>query len=193
MVEYLVKQGERPCEPRSPSSRSPPGRRRCRPPPRRARTPRHPAHPFRTRRTRVPGRTSSRRRTSSRSRRRCSTPGPRSLGQGRPTLIAIRGGKQYTQGVSSLIAGGVLTALLAIALGPARGYAQGAPGPIPADPNLKVAFIGDSGNGSGFRRVLQLIKAEGAHMVLHQGDFDYADNARRFFATIDIILGDDFA
>src|SRR5437667_8494334 len=123
---------------------------------------------------------------------RCSTPGPRSLGQGRPTLITIRGGKQYTQGVSSLIAGGGLTALLAIALGPARGYAQGAPGPIPADPNLKVAFIGDSGNGSDFRRVLQLIKAEGAHMVLHQGDFDYADNARRFFATIDSILGDDF-
>ena len=107
-------------------------------------------------------------------------------------MITIRGGKQYTQGVSSLIAGGVLTALLAIALGPARGYAQGAPGPIPADPNLKVAFIGDSGNGSDFRRVLQLIKAEGAHMVLHQGDFDYADNARRFFATIDSILGDDF-
>ncbi len=107
-------------------------------------------------------------------------------------MITIRGGKQYPQGVSSLIAGGVLTALLAIALGPARGYAQGAPGPIPADPNLKVAFIGDSGNGSDFRRVLQLIKAEGAHMVLHQGDFDYADNARGFFATIDSILGDDF-
>src|SRR3989442_795272 len=117
MVEYLVKQGERPCEPRSPSSQPPPGRR-CRPP---------------------------------------SAPSTNSSPPGASVPDA-----------------------------------QDAPGPIPADPNLKVAFIGDSGNGSDFRRVLQLIKAEGAHMVLHQGDFDYADNARRFFATIDSILGDDF-
>ena len=107
-------------------------------------------------------------------------------------MITIRGGERYTHRVSSLIAGGVLTVLLAIALEPARGYAQGAPGPISADPNLKVAFIGDSGNGADFRRVLGLIKSEGAHMVLHQGDFDYANNARRFFATIDNILGRDF-
>ena len=74
-------------------------------------------------------------------------------------MITIRGGERYTHRVSSLIAGGVLTVLLAIALEPARGYAQGAPGPISADPNLKVAFIGDSGNGADFRRVLGLIKS----------------------------------
>jgi calcineurin-like phosphoesterase family protein len=88
-----------------------------------------------------------------------------------------------------LIVGG---ALLTLALAPAHGHAQGAPGPIPTEPNLKVAFIGDSGNGTGFRRVLGLIKSEGAHVVLHQGDFDYAENARAFFQTIDSILGADF-
>src|SRR5947208_3203901 len=94
--------------------------------------------------------------------------------------------------VSRLIVGGVLAALLAIVLGPARGQPPIAPGPIPTDPNLKVAFIGDSGNGDGFRRVLALIKSEGAHVVLHQGDFDYDDNASGFFQTIDSVLGRDF-
>src|SRR2546425_12935188 len=107
-------------------------------------------------------------------------------------MITIRGGKRYTHGVSSLIAAGVLTAFLAIALGPGREDAQGAPGPVLTDPNLKVAFIGDSGNGSDFRGVLGLIKSEGAHMVLHQGDFDYAKSPGEFFATIDSILGRDF-
>ena len=94
--------------------------------------------------------------------------------------------------VSRLIAGGVLAALLASALGPVRGHAQGASGPIATDPDLKVAFIGDSGNGAAFRRVLELIKSERAHIVVHQGDFDYAENARRFFRTIDSVLGPDF-
>ena len=94
--------------------------------------------------------------------------------------------------VSRLIVGGVLAALLAIVLGPARGQPPSAPGPIPTDPSLKVAFIGDSGNGDGFRRVLELIKSEGAHVVLHQGDFDYDDNASEFFRTIDAVLGPDF-
>src|SRR5439155_26657919 len=155
----------------------------------RARGPRY----RRIRSGRAGGATSSRRRTISRFRPRFDAG---RLGRDHSVkgglMITIRGGERYTHRVSSLIAGGVLTVLLAIALEPARGYAQGAPGPISADPNLKVAFIGDSGNGADFRRVLQLIKAEGAHMVLHQGDFDYADNARRFFATIDSILGDDF-
>ena len=75
-----------------------------------------------------------------------------------------------------LIAVAVMTALLAIALTPARSLLQGAPGPIPTDPGLKVAFIGDSGNGANFGRVLGLIRSEGAAMVMHQGDFDYAND-----------------
>ncbi len=91
-----------------------------------------------------------------------------------------------------LIAVAVMTALLAIALTPARSLLQGAPGPIPTDPGMKVAFIGDSGNGANFGRVLGLIRSEGAAMVMHQGDFDYANDPEGFFATIDSILGPNF-
>src|SRR3989441_902736 len=69
----------------------------------------------------------------------------------------------------------LLIALLVIPLWAAWGLAPQAPlsGPIPTDPGLKVAFIGDTANGTDFRSVLTLIKSEGAHMALHQGDFDY--------------------
>ena len=40
-------------------------------------------------------------------------------------------------------------------------------------PDLKVAFIGDSGYGPRTDRVLELIRREGAHLVLHQGDLGY--------------------
>src|SRR5205814_10352896 len=92
---------------------------------------------------------------------------------------AINGDLRRAHRVARLIVGGVLLALLAHGLGPAWGHAQGAPGPIPTDRELKVAFIGDTGNGAGFRRVLELIKSEGAHLVLHQGDFDYRSEERR--------------
>src|SRR5205809_383307 len=91
---------------------------------------------------------------------------------------------------SRVIVGAVLTALLALTL--PQSHAQSTAAPIPTDPSLKVAFIGDSGNGADFRRVLELIKSEGARVVLHQGDFDYADSAGAFFATIDSVLGRDF-
>src|SRR5689334_14057189 len=85
----------------------------------------------------------------------------------------------------------LLTALVVIPLWPAWGVAPQAPlsGPIPTDPDLKVAFIGDTANGTDFRRVLNLIKSEGAHLVLHQGDFDYGANPAGFFSTIDGVLG----
>ena len=35
--------------------------------------------------------------------------------------------------------------------------------------NFKVAFLGDSGKGLGFERVLELVKKQGAQMVLHLG------------------------
>jgi hypothetical protein len=57
---------------------------------------------------------------------------------------------------------------------------------------LKVAFIGDSGNGREFAAVLALIKNENADLVLHQGDFDYALDADGFFAQIDASLGPNF-
>jgi hypothetical protein len=62
----------------------------------------------------------------------------------------------------------------------------------PTQPNLKVAFIGDSGYLANFETVLTLIKNEGADLVLHQGDFDYALDPDGFFAKIDAILGTNF-
>ena len=40
-------------------------------------------------------------------------------------------------------------------------------------PNFKVAFIADSGYGNNFRQVLELIRDEGAEMVIHMGDLGY--------------------
>ena len=61
------------------------------------------------------------------------------------------------------------------------------------DPNLKVAFIGDSGSGSNFRNVLQLIKDQGADMIMHQGDLGYSDlNTTDFMDAINDVLGSNF-
>ncbi len=46
--------------------------------------------------------------------------------------------------------------------------------PTPA--NFKVAFFGDQGLRADSVAVLNLVKSEGARMVLHLGDLDYADN-----------------
>ena len=59
-------------------------------------------------------------------------------------------------------------------------------------PNFKVALIGDQGLGRGSRAVLEMIRAEGADMVLHSGDFDYYDDPDRWDEMISHILGDDF-
>ena len=65
-------------------------------------------------------------------------------------------------------------------------------GAIATDQNLKVAFIGDTANGSNFQAVLNLIQSEGADIVMHQGDFDYANDADGWFPTINGILGPTF-
>lgn len=63
-------------------------------------------------------------------------------------------------------------------------------------PNLKVAFIGDTGYGSSFQGVLNLIKNEGAHMIVVQGDYSYGEgndsiegDADGYFALVDQIMG----
>jgi Calcineurin-like phosphoesterase len=59
-------------------------------------------------------------------------------------------------------------------------------------PNLKVAFIGDQATGPDALAVLQLIRDEGADMVLHQGDFDYEDDATLWDDNITSVLGENF-
>src|SRR5579863_4043032 len=65
-------------------------------------------------------------------------------------------------------------------------------GSVSTEPNLKVAFIGDVGNGSAQRAVLGLIKSEGAQGVLHQGDFDYHGDPVAFWNSVDSVLGANF-
>ncbi len=66
----------------------------------------------------------------------------------------------------------------------------------PTDPNLKVAFIGDTGYGDNARAVLNLIKNEGADMVLHQGDMSYGseniEDAINWHSLMVGILGSDY-
>ena len=57
---------------------------------------------------------------------------------------------------------------------------------------VKVAFIGDSGAASDFQKVLNLIKQEGAQMVLHQGDFAYDDGQSNWENMINATLGANF-
>lgn len=59
-------------------------------------------------------------------------------------------------------------------------------------PELKVAFFGDHGLSPRSKAVLRMVKAEGAHMVLHLGDFDYADDAEAFDDQINSVLGEAF-
>jgi hypothetical protein len=57
--------------------------------------------------------------------------------------------------------------------GPAPTAGPTVAGEIATEADFKVAFIGDSGTGSGFQSVLTMIKNENADMVIHSGDFAY--------------------
>ena len=68
-------------------------------------------------------------------------------------------------------------------------------GPLLDDPtprNLKLAFFGDQALTSLSRANLELVAAEGAHAIVHQGDFDYKDDPVAWEAQIDAILGADY-
>jgi hypothetical protein len=55
------------------------------------------------------------------------------------------------------------------------------------EPELLVAFIGDQGANGMSDAVLELIRAEGAAAVIHNGDFDYESNPSAWNARIDRI------
>ena len=67
-------------------------------------------------------------------------------------------------------------------------YSAFAQTPNTTPPNFKVAFIGDQGLNGDSEAVLTLIKNENADMVLHQGDFDYADNPNAWDNQINTFL-----
>jgi hypothetical protein len=58
--------------------------------------------------------------------------------------------------------------------------------------NVIVAFIGDQGNNADAQAVLSLIQSEGAQAVVHNGDFDYANQPTQWIAMIDNALGMNF-
>lgn len=62
------------------------------------------------------------------------------------------------------------------------------PPPGTTPPNFKVAFVGD-GNSLD---VLQRIAFEGADMVIHSGDLDYADDPELFDSNVTSVLGPDY-
>ena len=63
---------------------------------------------------------------------------------------------------------------------------------IHTDEELRVAFIADQSLTPNAIAVLNLIKHEGADMVLHQGDFDYSDDPYKWDRQISDVLGSDF-
>lgn len=65
-------------------------------------------------------------------------------------------------------------------------------GAVLPEPNTKIAFIGDTGMGANFKKVLDLINAEEADAVVHLGDFDYTDNPQGFVSVIDEKLGETY-
>ncbi len=97
--------------------------------------------------------------------------------------------KAYLLGAAMLGAAAALIAGLDITWAPVQETKQHSPQTLRP---LTVAFIGDQGSGDDARAVLQLIKAEGADLVLHQGDFDYNDDPASWDALITSVLGAQF-
>lgn len=60
------------------------------------------------------------------------------------------------------------------------------------DIETTLAFVGDHGAGSDSWKVFELIKREGADLLVSQGDFGYRRSAGEFESVLDATLGPDF-
>lgn len=62
--------------------------------------------------------------------------------------------------------------------------------------NFKVAFLGDTGKGNGYRRVLNVVKEQKAGLVVHLGDFAYgwgqSSGSKEWEAILNDVLGKEF-
>ena len=72
------------------------------------------------------------------------------------------------------------------------GGVAGASSGISTDPNLKIGFIGDTHTGTNFRKVLNLVKNEGAQAVVVQGDMSYSANPNTWWSDVESVLGTSF-
>jgi hypothetical protein len=68
----------------------------------------------------------------------------------------------------------------------------GTGGQVSTDPNLKVAFIGDTSTGTNFQNVLNLVENEGAHALVVQGDMSYSSDPTAWWNVVDAVLGTTF-
>lgn len=55
-----------------------------------------------------------------------------------------------------------------------------------------MAFLGDTDTGSNFKKVLDLVKAEGAEALVVQGDMSYAANPTAWWDSAEAVLGTTF-
>lgn len=62
----------------------------------------------------------------------------------------------------------------------------------PRPESVTVAFFGDQGLSENARAVLRMVVVEGADLVLHQGDLDYANDPAAWDAMVTEELGPDF-
>jgi len=65
-------------------------------------------------------------------------------------------------------------------------------GTVPTDPNLKVAFIGDTADGANYKAVLDLIKAEGAVAIETEGDMTYDSDPAGWWTATESKVGTSF-
>ncbi len=88
-------------------------------------------------------------------------------------------------GLALVVLGLAITGMAILAGDAAAGHS-------PTPQNFKVAFIGDQGLRSTSVAVLNLIRDEGADMVLHQGDLGYSSDYDAWDQQITDALGSDF-
>ncbi|MBP9691072.1 metallophosphoesterase [Candidatus Woesebacteria bacterium] len=72
-----------------------------------------------------------------------------------------------------------------------HGFARDVYAKQPPDGTLKVAFVGDVGVKSSSRKVMRLVKSEGAQLLVIVGDFDYHNDPTRFFNMVRDEVGGD--
>jgi hypothetical protein len=65
-------------------------------------------------------------------------------------------------------------------------------GEVSTDPNLKVAFIGDTDSGANFTSVLNLVKNEGASALVVEGDMSYSANPTAWWNALEAVMGTTF-
>jgi predicted phosphodiesterase len=78
------------------------------------------------------------------------------------------------------------------ATGGSGGATGGSGGATSTDPNLKIAFVGDTADGTNWRNVLSLALAEGASAVVTAGDMTYDSDPNGWWSATEAIVGQSY-